>query len=274
MYAIVELAEHVEREAWRDLFAAPSGRVRAALGLRAQDRGGDLVLTAPGVDGLLFNRVFVGARPADAAAEVLARAAEHYAALGVRRWLGQVYEAAPPGRLDERAAAFGLERFRRRWVKFLRGPTAPPETPTDLPIVPAAPAHAGAVAELVAEAFDLPPEGGAILAGAIGRPRWQVFVALAGARPAAVGALFMDRGTGSMAYAATAPEFRGRGAQGALLSLRIRTAIAQGCSFLAGETGAPIADEPNPSYRNLLRHGFEPVAVRTNFAPRGTRWAR
>jgi GNAT superfamily N-acetyltransferase len=275
MKATTELAERVEREAWRDLYDAPAARLRARLGLRAEDRGGELVLTAPGVDGLLFNRVF-GAPGADkeAAAAQLARAAEHFPAHGVARWLAHVYDEGPPGALDGRAEALGVERFRRRWVKFLRGPEAPPTTPTGLPIEPATAVHVGPAAELLAAAFDLPPAGGAVLAGAIGRPRWRVWVALAGPRPVAIGALFVDRGVGSLAYAATAPEFRGRGAQGALLAQRIRTAVELGCRFLASETGAPIADEPNPSWHNLLRHGFAPVATRANFVPRGTRWAR
>jgi len=38
------------------------------------------------------------------------------------------------------------------------------------------------------------------------------------------------------------------------------------------ETGLPVGGEPNSSYRNILRVGFDELHVRDNFAPEGTRW--
>lgn len=94
---------------------------------------------------------------------------------------------------------------------------------------------------------------------------WRCFVAFDRDAPAATGALFV---TGSVAWlgaAGTLPEFRRRGAQGALLAARIEAGIAAGCETVVTETGEPIDGKPGNSYRNLVRAGFEPLYVRQNY---------
>jgi len=54
---------------------------------------------------------------------------------------------------------------------------------------------------------------------------------------------------------------------------RIEAAVAAGCDYIATETGFPLtADEPSPSYHNMLWAGFRPLSIRDNYAPKGTRW--
>lgn len=42
--------------------------------------------------------------------------------------------------------------------------------------------------------------------------------------------------------------------------------------LLFTETGTPVGDEPNPSLSNMRKHGFKPLYLRENFAPKGTTW--
>jgi hypothetical protein len=51
-----------------------------------------------------------------------------------------------------------------------------------------------------------------------------------------------------------------RGVQNAVFAARFERARELGLGQLVTETG--IADEPGPSYRNMLRAGFEPTYVR------------
>ena len=80
-------------------------------------------------------------------------------------------------------------------------------------------------------------------------------------------------GWGGSASAPPGPEHRGRGAQGAILAGRIDRARELGLRRVATETGVPREDGPGPSYRNILRAGFEEIEVRPNLAspPRGPR---
>ena len=61
------------------------------------------------------------------------------------------------------------------------------------------------------------------------------------------------------------PEQRGKGGQGALLAARIEAAAEAGCEVVVTETGEPVDGQPNGSYRNIVRAGFEPQYVRPNY---------
>ena len=63
-------------------------------------------------------------------------------------------------------------------------------------------------------------------------------------------------------------DHRGKGAQGAMLAARISHAAKLGCESLVTETGEQRDDRPSNSYRNILRLGFEEVAVTANWLGR------
>jgi hypothetical protein len=77
--------------------------------------------------------------------------------------------------------------------------------------------------------------------------------------------LFIDGRVAWLGMGATLASRRQRGAQGVLMTRRIADAIAAGCELIVTETGAPLADEPNPSYGNMLRCGFRPLYDRPNW---------
>ena len=82
-------------------------------------------------------------------------------------------------------------------------------------------------------------------------PGWRLYVAAIDGAPAAFAALFLSGGVGSLAGAATAPRFRGRGCQSALIRRRIADAAAEGCDLIAGQ-----AAPGSSSQRNMERAGL------------------
>ena len=82
-------------------------------------------------------------------------------------------------------------------------------------------------------------------------PGWRLYVAVIDGAPAAFAALFLSGGVGSLGGAATAPRFRGRGCQSALIRHRIADAAAEGCDLIAAQ-GAPGSS----SQRNMERAGL------------------
>jgi GNAT superfamily N-acetyltransferase len=94
-------------------------------------------------------------------------------------------------------------------------------------------------------------------------------VAYDGADPAAAGALFVRDAVGWLGVAGTRPEHRGKGAQGALLAVRVRRALELQVDALTTETGERTADRPSGSYRNILRAGFLEAYVRPNLIAHG-----
>lgn len=135
--------------------------------------------------------------------------------------------------------------------------------------------HADAFARLVTELSGLPKFFVPWLGAAVGRAGWHHYLAFsdggdshgAGAAVAA-GALFIRGDEGLLGWAVTAPRFRGRGAQSALIRRRLEEARAAGCRCVYVDTDAPAnGGAGGPSFRNLVRLGFTPVFTRVEYVP-------
>ncbi len=85
--------------------------------------------------------------------------------------------------------------------------------------------------------------------------------------PAGTGALFIDGDVGWTDYAATAPAFRRRGSQSALLLHRVQFALDHGCNQVFTCTGEEVPGDPQHSYSNILKSGFKEEYVRRNHVP-------
>jgi GNAT superfamily N-acetyltransferase len=77
----------------------------------------------------------------------------------------------------------------------------------------------------------------------------------------------VQQGIGWTDWGATAPDFRGRGLQRALLCHRLRLADGLGLVRVHTCTGAPAPGDPQHSYANILRCGFAETRLRANLAP-------
>ena len=61
-----------------------------------------------------------------------------------------------------------------------------------------------------------------------------------------------EEAIGWLGFAATLPDYRGRGAQSAILAARIEDARKQGCRMVTTETGELEEGRPGNSYRNIV----------------------
>ena len=164
------------------------------------------------------------------------------------------------------AAASGLERY-RAWVSFRHGGTRPEPRPTTLTVRRIGPEDGADFGRIVAPCFDLGPLGAELLAATVGRPGWHHYMSFDGDRPAGTGVLFVKDGVGICDWGSTHRDFRGRGGQGAVLRQRVCDALDMGCSDLFTETGEAVPGDPQHSYNNILRAGFEPLEARANYVP-------
>lgn len=109
-------------------------------------------------------------------------------------------------------------------------------------------ADAAAVARIYPVGFDLP--GWAdfsrdLIQALWRRPEWRVYLALVDGKPAAMATLHTADGVGCLESACTLPEFRGRGAQSALIRRRIADAAAAGCDLIVSQTGNGTVSQNN-----------------------------
>ena len=150
------------------------------------------------------------------------------------------------------------------WMLFERGPEPPPRVEPSLAVVEVDAGSAGPWARIVTAGYGLPDASRTVLQTVPSLPGWTAFLALDGNEPAAAAAIWIGGEAAYLGFAATLPEHRGRGGQGALVAARIERAVAAGCRTLVTETGERRDDRPSASYRNILRFGFEERYVVAN----------
>jgi ribosomal protein S18 acetylase RimI-like enzyme len=94
----------------------------------------------------------------------------------------------------------------------------------------------------------------------ISREGSPCFLAEVDGQPGASGALVIHEGVALLAGAATVPELRRRGLQGALLDARLRYAHEHGCDL-----GMMVAEAGSNSQRNAERQGFRVAYTRVKW---------
>ena len=264
---MVDEIEAVERAALEDLTAAAAGDLVGELGAASGPIGSAFVATFGALpeSSVVANRVIGLGLSAPATEEELDRIVERYATAGVGRYFVHLHPDAAPAEIEAWLGDRGLAPA-RAWMKFRRGREMPPAVATDLEIRPAGPGDAAAFGRIEADAFDVGTIAAPWLARLVGRPDWHIYMSFADGEPAGAGALFVRDGVGWLDWGATAPAFRGRRGQSALLRRRIVDALDLGCRLLATETGEEVPGEPQISYHNILKMGFAPAYARANFA--------
>jgi len=267
------LSEAIEQAAWRDAMQAAPQWVLAACGIHAAEIGDALVLMSCDSKSLMFNRVIGLGERLPATDDTIAKIMDRYWQFGVRHYLVHSGAYARPSRIGRKLQQHGLTAYRRSWVKLIRPAVAAERPETRVIVRDATLADAASLASIVGSSFDLTQAEAEIFAHLIDRPQWRVFIAELDGEIAAVAGMYVLGNMTHLAFAATRAEMRCNGAQRALLHTRIEAAVAAGCDYISTETGFPLtADEPSPSYHNMLWSGFRPLSIRDNYAPVGTRW--
>lgn len=262
-------AERIERAALTAQHACADDGVRAALGLRLEPVGDGFASIAPGLAGsaITENRVLGLGIDAPVRPDDVAAAAALYRAAGVARFFLHLHPAARTDAVTRALAAAGLEPA-RGWRKFERRLDTPlPGVPGGLEVREIDAVHAERFAAIVCAGFDLGEVAIAWFARLPGREGWRAFMAFDGATPVGAGALFVDGEVAWTDFGATAPAHRGRGAQYANLVHRLHVARALGCRRAYTCTGEAVPGDPQHSYANIRRCGFEEREIRENWAP-------
>lgn len=250
-------------DAYVDLFAALPKSVTEHLGIGAMRIGSAGLSVLRSVPIPLFNRVVnLGVQTPATPAQVDAITAV-YREDGIP-FMVQLSPLAMPGALPEWLEARGVRR-KDSWAIFTRDVAAPPEVPTDLRVERIGQDLAEVFGETLARGYGLPPALRSLMSVLVGLPGMHSYLAFDGDVPVAAASMFVQRDTARLTGAGTLQEHRRRGAQGALLTRRIRDAAALGCDLLTVETAEDPPERPNPSFHNMLRCGFQLAYLQPNF---------
>ena len=262
--------EAIESAAWTDSYRSqptPSPyRVDTTVGPH-----GVALLGLPGIPWTEFNRALgftSGAALSRSAIEAIKRWLQDNASPS---WALQLPDPMLDADLLATLGDAGLERKGRGVAKLRRGLGNPDhgggDTAFEIRTVDAD--RWSDFAQTVQVAFGGPPPLAETFAALPGRAGWRTYVAYDGDLPIACGALFVQGALGWVGIGATRPEWRGRGAQSALIRRRIRDGLAAGVQTFTAETGVPVPGQERnaTSFNNLTRAGFELAYTRGNFGP-------
>jgi hypothetical protein len=258
-------SEMGEALAFRDTYAAAAALSEDAVGAISSRPGGGVAFAFTRLDIGFFNRAIgVGvARPAveSDVDEVVA----FYDGAERQVSVAQIAPHATPPEVVGWFEARGYVRS-RTWVKMWHSLTEIPDATTDLRIEQIGPEWADDFGRLsVAEAYDFPEVVGRAAGAGVGDPGWHHYVGFDGDVPVSTGGMRIEDGVAWLGFGATTLSHRGRGGQSAMFARRLQDARDAGCRFAVVETGEDTPEDPNPSYRNMLRAGFELAYFRHNW---------
>ena len=260
-------AEMAEVAYMRAMYDAAGPAARAGLGLaRRTVGGGEVFVMADDPTGGYWNRTIGLGVDRPITADVLDDVVSFARAAGAPLQSVQVApEAVPPGWPDLVRAA-GLTEG-SAWVKCLVAAGITVEASTDLRIERLGTERADAFAQVMATGFGMPLDSllPVWFAECVGRPGYTAYGAFEREDLVAAAALLVDDEYASLCGAATLPGARGRGAQSALMAVRLEDAAAAGARWIGTETGAESPGHPNPSLRNMRRLGFAELYERRNW---------
>ena len=261
-------SEALERAALEDLHRAAPPELRHHLGIDSRRVGPAFISLAAALprSAIVINRCLGLGLSWPAEASELLSILSAYRQAAVKRYFIQLHpDARPPGIRGWLESHDLVEA--RGWQKFSRGPGAVAERPTELEVREVGPEQGAAFGTVVCNAFDIGAAAIPWLAELPGRAGWHVFMSFHNDVAAGAGALFVHRGLAWLDYAATHPAYRRRGSQGAIQAARIRRALDLGCKRIYTCTGVDKPGDPQHSYGNILKSGFEREEIRLNFSP-------
>ena len=260
--------EMAEARATRDYLEGAREHDPGVLGVHLAAFGGAVAVALTGLDNAFFNRVIgLGiAQPATRADVV--DAAAWFRGLG-RTWSTMhVTETAQPAELVEWVEAEGYP-LSQRWPKLWRTLDGDlPDAASDIRLESIGRELADPYERIVIEAFEFPEALRPVAGGSIGRAGWTHYLGFDGDTPVSAGALYVTDDVAWLGFGTTLATHRGRGAQSALFARRLADARAAGCRLAITETGPDTPEEPNPSFHNMLRAGFQVAYYRPNYVRR------
>ena len=248
--------EEVEALGFASMQENVSSAFRERTGARVERVAGVVTILAPKAEMAALNRVWLPGEAPPVTVATLETIRAYARNVGSRKMVAHCPTwAASPEMMSEH----GFE-LRPSMFKFARRTSLdpPPESLRIEQLKANDAIQFGQVAVASNETEDWMSDG---FNSTVGLPGWIHYLAFDSDTPIAVAAMFSRDRYAWCCIAATIPGYRGRGAQLALLTRRVRDAARLGIEWIVAEARV---DNPG-SARNMLRAGFEVVYERPNY---------
>jgi GNAT superfamily N-acetyltransferase len=261
---LVGKLEQVEMQAWRDFYNSAPRDALESCGVKLIKEASGFFFIASGVDTLALNRV-VGLGIEEQLTEAsLDKAIAFYRKAGVPRFFVQLHPEIVTPDVKRVLKKKGFTHH-NNWVKLYRDTTPLPPVDTNMTIEEINSKDAPLFATILIRGFEWSDFLQSWAQAVVGRNSWRHYLAYDGAAPVATGAFYTWGQHAWIDFASTLPKARGQGAQAALVARRIVDAKQAGCNWLVVETAEDTPQKPAPSFRNMVRYGFQTAYVRPNY---------
>lgn len=182
-----------------------------------------------------------------------------------RRYL-QLNAEAASAKTREWIEIRGLSAHGSGWAKLRReAPLAPMSCNGDVLPRKVRSDEAESFGAMMCAGFGFPESLTPLWSAIVGKNGWTCFFGELNGEPIATAAMYASDGWAWLGGGTTAPQFRNRGAQKALITARLNEGAAQEVKTFVVETAQPSAGGTNISHANLLATGFKQVYTRMNY---------
>ena len=261
---IAWLVESAETQAWMNYYACAPLEFALEHRVGARRIGSAWVTMIPGGGSWFFNRINGLGLDGLATEQALDEAIGFLTSAGCKEYTVQLSPAARPPELENWLKARGM-RVRSNWAKMYRGHEPSSSVHTDLRLEPIGMELADVFGRTLLETFEMPGALLPMMSCHVGKPGWTNYLGFDGRVPVATASMFISGEVAWLGMGSTRATNRGRGAQSAMFARRIEDGRKAGCKWFVTETGEDTPAAPNPSYRNMLRAGFQLAYMRPNY---------
>ena len=267
MSELEQRTEAVERKVLSSLYSNCPAATKKALGFRLVNIDDALLLTAKNDAGIMLNRAHGLCSNKEIKPSTIQKIAATYSVLGIKNYFLHLYIEDQPQASQQQLRNAGLVEA-RGWMRFIRDVSTPCGPESELRIDKIDSNNADAFARIVCNAFDMSDAATPLIAALANDSHWHLYASFDGDTMAGTGAMFVHDEIAWLDWAATAPMYRCKGSQSAIMAARIEQAKSLGCKHIVTETGEAVEGNPQHSYRNILKHGFSEMRIRQNYKPR------
>jgi GNAT superfamily N-acetyltransferase len=259
---LIERIEQAEAELlWR--LGDDSGPGPSVLGMTRRRFGSVVALAAPRDTLSLWSQAAGFGLDGPVTSAVIGEVLDYFKAAGCTTAKLNITPSLLPPDWDEIATSYGVTAGPTD-VQVVRRAEPVEQAATDFRIEQIGPQHADSWAQLQVDAYQMDDDGfRTMIAAFTDWPGMTAYAAWDGDTMVGTASLHVVDGVGRLRSGATRPEYRGRGAQSALLTRRIADAFAQGCDLVTTGSFKPEPGGHNPSLANMLRQGFQVLTDRT-----------
>ena len=206
----IPVAQKIEQHALRELHAAASQRLRAQLGMHLEESGGALLSAFSRDPSIVLNRVSGLGLVTPITPQQIDNIIDFYRHAGVGRFFLQDCPQATPAERITWYEEAGLIQ-QRAWMKFCHNLESLPPMSKELVVEPVDATRAIECASIVVHGFDLQAPTAELLATMILRPGWHSVMVRIREKVAGTAGLYINGDIGWCDWAATHPDYRGRG---------------------------------------------------------------